>query len=109
MEKKAKKANPSHENLLRSLNVYYAQDVMGKAKYRATRKANQSDFVPNFVPYPSLSKYIRDLDIGELHDVQIKFGEGIVNEDPADGVCRSLSKYAIRLAQFYILVNKKSC
>jgi len=97
---------PSHENLLRSLNVYYAQDVMGKAKYRATRKANQSDFVPNFVPYPSLSKYIRELDIGELYYVQMKFGEGIVNEDLADGVCRSLLKYAIRLAQFYIFVNE---
>lgn len=97
---------PSHENLLRSLNVYYAQDVMGKAKYRATRKANQSDSVPNFVPYPSLSKYIREIDIGELYDVQDKFGEGVVNEDPADGVCRSLSKYAIRLAQFYFCVNR---
>ena len=97
---------PSHENLLRSLNVYYAQDVMGKAKYRATRKANQSDSVPNFVPYSSLSKYIRELDIGELYDVQDKYGEGVVNEDLADGVCRSLSKYAIRLAQFYICVNR---
>ena len=97
----------SDENILKSLNVYYGQDVMGKAKYKATRKANRSRSVPNFVPYATLSEYIRKIDIGRIIDVKENYGGGIVNEEPADGVCRRLSEYAVRLAKFYIHVNEQ--
>ena len=73
----------SDENILKSLNVYYGQDVMGKAKYKATRKANRSRSVPSFVPYATLSEYIREIDIGRIIAVKENYGGGIVNEEPA--------------------------
>ena len=87
-----KKYYTSNENLLKSLNVYYSHSVMGKAKYKGVRKCNRSKDVPNFVPYEKLSKYIRDIDIGLVEDVQTKYGHGVEDEDPADGVCRQRSR-----------------
>ena len=81
----------SRDNLLKSLNVYYSHNVMGKAKYKAIRE---------------LSSYIREIDIGLVEDVQEKYGDGIDGEEKVDGVCRSLGKYALRLAEFYIKVNE---
>ena len=96
----------SRDNLLKSLNVYYSHNVMGKAKYKAIRKANKSKFSPNYVSYSKLASYIRDTDIGLVEDVQEKYVDGIVGEEPVDGVCRSLAQYALRLAEFYIAVNE---
>lgn len=96
----------SRENLLRSLNVYYSHSVMGKAKYKKARKCNRSKAVPNFVPYDRLSKFIREIDIGLVENVQQKYGYGVVDEDPADGVCRPLKEYVFRLAEFYLIVNE---
>ena len=101
-----KKYYTSNENLLKSLNVYYSHSVMGKAKYKGVRKCNRSKDVPNFVPYEKLSKYIRDIDIGLVEDVQTKDGHGVEDEDPADGVCRPLREYAFRLVQFYLIVDE---
>ena len=57
----------SNDNLLRSLNMYYSHDVMGKRKYLNIRKANRSSAVnkkvPNFVSYPVLSRCINDINI----------------------------------------------
>ena len=95
----------SEENILRSLNVYYSHNVMGKAKYRAIRKANKNDIkIPNYVPYSTLAGYINELDIGTLYDVKERYGSDS-DEDVIDGVCRSLAEYALRLVQFYIKVN----
>ena len=59
----------SNENRVRSLNVYYSHNVMGKQKYKAIRKANMNSLfqhqrVSNYIPYSELSKYINSLDIG---------------------------------------------
>lgn len=39
----------SEENKLRSLNVYYSQDVLGKRKCLHIRKANKVKNIPNFI------------------------------------------------------------
>lgn len=63
----------SDENLMRSINVYYSHHVMGKAKYLSLRKANKKSSkeqnMSNYVPFQSLSKYIREVDIGVLIDI----------------------------------------
>ena len=62
----------SNENVLRSLNIYYSHNVMGKAKYQSIRKANRKSTykeigVPNYVPYPLLSTTINNIN---LHDMK---------------------------------------
>ena len=64
----------SKENKLRSLNVYYSHNVMGKRKYINIRKANnRASFekvkVPNYIPYKELAEMINSVDIGTVHDV----------------------------------------
>ena len=58
----------SQQNILRSLNVYYAHDVKRKNKYLNVRRANRSRFtnfiVPNYISYPKLSSYIHSINIG---------------------------------------------
>ena len=61
----------SEENLLRSLNMYYAHSVLGKRKYLSIRKANKSATyrgtrVSNYVPYKMLADRINSVDIGNL-------------------------------------------
>ena len=61
----------SKENTLRSLNIYYSKNVMGKRKYQSMRKANQKAFfqgskITNVVSYQNLSKEINSIEIGEL-------------------------------------------
>ena len=60
----------SEENILRSLNVYYRSNVLGKQKYMLIRSANKKKGIPNFVPYAKLSKRIREIDIGELFPIE---------------------------------------
>ena len=77
---------------------------MGKAKYKSIRKANKTTSrVPNYVPYPALAKYINEINIGTVIDVQEQFGDS----QPVDGMCRPISEYALRLAKFYLTVNEK--
>ena len=66
--------NSSWQNKLCLLNVFYSHDVMGKRKYTNVRKANKAPVfeglkVPNFVTYNELSKFIREIDISILHNV----------------------------------------
>ena len=64
----------STENTLRSLNVYYSHNVMGKRKYNNIRKANNASSylgvkVPNYIPYRNLSDEINSVDIEAVNDV----------------------------------------
>ena len=65
-------------NLLRSLNIYYSHNVMGKAKYKSMRKTNnvKESSVPNFVPCDKLAKYIMN-SILVLSKIFKKFMENI--------------------------------
>ena len=84
----------------------YSHNVMGKSKYRAIRKANKKDrTVPNYVPYDQLTKYISSNNIGNIHDVEERYGCNS-DEEKIHGVCRSLSEFALRLVQFYLTVNE---
>ena len=100
----------SHENKLRSLNVYYSHNVMGKQKYRSIRKANRNSIfqkhkMGNYVPYSDLAKYIAGLDIGEIkHLCPNLVGFQEVQDTPV-GIYRELRDYIPRLAEFYIKVN----
>ena len=80
---------------------------MGKSKYRAIRKANKKDpTIPNYVQYASLANHIQELDIGVIHNIQDRYNLDSMDDDIIDGVCRPLSQYALRLAQFYLTVNQ---
>ena len=107
----SKNFNKSNENLLRSLNVYYSHNVMGKEKYRNIRKANRhavfdKKSVPNFVPYSTLSKYISEVDIGELFDISSELSSGLTEGEIGSGMYRSCDQYAQRLAAFYLHVDQ---
>ena len=98
----------SEENILRSLNIYYCHNVMGKAKYLNIRKANQHNLnIPNYVPYTTLAERINSIDIGTVKDVKSEFGYGeVIEEELSEGMFRELDVYCLRLARFYLLVNE---
>ena len=96
----------SIENLLRSMNVYYSQDVLGKRKYMAIRKSNKTPGVVNFVDYKTLARHIRTVDIGDVQDIEPVFTHGLPDEEIGDGMFRNLVKFAPFLAEFYLHVNE---
>ena len=107
LKSSAKEYCSSEENLLRSLNMYYAHSVLGKRKYLSIRKANRGATyrgtrVSNYVPYKMLADRINSVDIGNLKDINTL-------DDASEGelgVYREPAEYIIRLAQFYIKVNE---
>ena len=106
-EKWTQKFYKSAENKLRSLNTYYSHDVLGKRKYLNLRKANkQAKFegndIPNFVSYSELAKQINSIDIGELSHLS----ELCENYANAHGMYREPLPFILRLAKFYMFVNK---
>ena len=95
----------SHQNLLRSLNVYYAQEVMGKRKYSSVRKANKVPEVPNLLPFEQLSRHINSIDIGQVNDICPKFTHDLLDEEIGGGSYRNLIQYIPRLAKMYLKLN----
>lgn len=101
----------SSKNIIRSLSVYYAHDVLGKRKYLSMRKANRkSSFenitVPNFVSYPELAKYINDIDIGCVKPLY----PDLVGENSLDkprGCYRNIKSHVLRLAEFYLNARER--
>ena len=96
----------SDANKNRSLNVYYSQNVMGKMKYVSVRKANKSSDVTNFIPYRKLSEYIQSINIESVKDINPKFTFGLDEDEIGSGMYQDLTDYALRLAEFYLTVNK---
>ena len=107
INKSRKEFYDSKENLLRSLNVYYSQDVMGKRKYISTRHANKAPGVVNFVSYATLANHVRNIDIGEVRNIDPVFTEGLHEDEIGAGMYRNLIQYAPKLAEFYLNVNEK--
>ena len=108
----AEKCEESEQNILRSVNLYYSHDVMGKRKYISIRKeTSNSKFdgkrIPNYSTYNSLMKYIKSVDIGRLYDVRDTFCGGIPEDEKGDGKFRRLTEFLPRLAQFYLKVNEE--
>ena len=105
------KCEKSQKNLLRSVNLYYSHDVMGKRKYISVRKETmntkfEGKRVPNFASYQSLMDYIKSVDIGNLYDVREVFCGGIPEDEKGDRKFRKLTEFLRRLAQFYLYVNE---
>ena len=98
----------SEDNGLRSLNVYYSHNVMGKIKYIKVRKANKYKMckrvtMANYLPYKDLAELIRTVDIGNVQDVKPTLTFGC--DDGLDGCYRAPAELALRLAKFYLQVN----
>ena len=98
----------SKQNKLRSLNVYYCHEVMGKRKYTNVRKANKNvkhagHQVSNYVSYNDLAELIRTLDIGIVHNVKTLISSPGQNYD---GAYREPIPYIQRLASFYLKQNE---
>ena len=97
----------SNENLLRSLNVYYAHSVMGKRKYVSIRKANEVKGQPNFVNYKTLAAHISKIDIGNVYSIHPEFTKNVPPDEKCEGLYRNVVEYCPRLAQFYLKVDKE--
>ena len=95
----------SEQNILRSLNVYYSSNVMGKRKYLNVRKANKARNIINFVTYKKLAEYINSIDIGVVKDVSPELTTDSEEEETCDGMFRELSQFAVRLTKFYLIVD----
>ncbi len=95
----------SEQNTLRSLNTYYSHDVMGKRKYLSICRTNRNTGVPNYVPYPLLSKRINEIDIGAVIPVSPTLTRD--ENQVYDGMFRPPAPYIIRLAKFYLNVYYK--
>ena len=61
--------------------------------------------IPNFVDCPKLSKHIREIDIGKVKDIS-EFTKGVHEDEIGEGLYRPLKDYALRLAEYYLKVNK---
>ena len=103
-----KKYYNSQENKLRSLNAYYSHHVLGKRKYLNLRKANrQAKYenvqIANYIPYCELAAEIRNVPIGEYHDISDLIKSS--TEENVSGVYRKPADFILRLAKFYCHVN----
>ena len=96
----------SNNNLLCSLNIYYSYSVMGKRKYIILLKADKSLNFPSYVLYADLSKPIRSIDIGRLHNINPSLSYNLPKTEIGEGIYRELPEFALRLARFYIIINK---
>ena len=96
----------SEENLHRSMNVYYSQNVMGKRKYISVRKANKCPDTVNFVPYKKLVDKVNSIDIGDVRSIQPIFTEDLEHDEIGDGMFRNVIQFSLRLAKFYLKVNE---
>ena len=95
----------SQENLLRSVNVYYSHNVIGKRKYMNIKRASKAPGIPGLALYKDVAKKIRSVDIGTLFSINPKFTQDLDGEECGDGMYRCLITFLPRLAQFYLNVN----
>ena len=79
---------------------------MGKQKYISVRKANRSSKFANFIPYAELSKFINEVDIGHVYNINPQFTGGLEDDEIGDGMYRNVLECAPRLAKFYLTVNE---
>jgi len=104
----SKESAKSAENKLRSLKMYYSHNIMGKRKYICLRKANnavtfKNSKIPNYIPYQELADLINEIDVGTVLDVNTLAENSNENYE---GCYRETVEYILRLAEFYITVNK---
>ena len=81
---------------------------MGKAKYTNVCKSNKSASLsrvnfPNYIPYKDLAKFINNIDIGIVNDVNLLASNP--DQSQLQGAYREPAAYIKRLAEFYLNVN----
>lgn len=90
----------SESNRIRSVRVLYEGGLMSKRKYNTIRKCPieimQDCHAPNILPYKTLSKFIKTVDIGDVKDLREFCMEAGFN--PVSGVYRSLKPLLVQLA-----------
>jgi len=99
----------SRENKLRSLNMYYSHDVMGKRKFTNVWKENKAatfegHHVPNYIPYKELALEINSLEIGIVNDANTLLSD---NDSDIQGTYREPAQFIQRLAKFYLIRNNE--
>lgn len=118
-----KEFESSDVNFVRSVNVLYKDGLVSKAKYNSIRsslsmtsnedntgkkhvKFMKSCLIPKLMPYKELMAKVNAINIGTLHDVRETLCDGLDDSDKVDGKYRNLTELLLRLAQFYLEVNK---
>lgn len=117
-KKKLKEYESSHENMIRSVSVYYSGGVVGKKKYRkiyrdsvykkstknkkSLRVTVNNCPIPRLVPYNKLMPFIKSVPLGTIHNVYDNLCDGLEEEEKVHGCYRNLLELLVRLAEFYL-------
>lgn len=117
-KKKLKEYESSHENMIRSVSVYYSGGVVGKKKYRKIyrdsvyKKSTKSKKslritvnncpVPRLVPYNKLMPFIKSVPLGTIYDVYDNLCDDLKESEKVHGCYLNLTELLLRLAEFYI-------
>lgn len=121
VKEEVKRYENSDANKTRSMRVLYEGGLISSRKYTKVRnsadefktkekerKASAAEFmkgckIPKLLPYKSLMSYIRDIDIGEIIDLEVlsrKF-----SLEPVPGMYRPLKPFLLRLADLYLSLD----
>ena len=96
----------SKKNTLRSIDTYFANGVLGKARYKKIRSRNSQHDAPTYIPYEKLVEEINSISNHpeSLHDINPIFTYDL--EEDCAGMYRSCDLYLLHLAWFYLQVNQ---
>ena len=108
----------SHENMIRSVSVYYSEGVAGKMKYRniyrdssykqsiKSKKCLRASVnicpLPRLVPYHKLMGFIKTTPLGKIYSVYDNLCDGLDDLQKVHGCYRNVGKLLVRLADFYL-------
>ena len=95
----------SQENLLRSVNVYYSHNVIGKQKYMNIKRASKVPEILGLAPYKNVAIKVQSFDTGTSFSLNSEFAQDLDGEECGDGMHRCLKTFLSRLAQFYLNVK----
>ena len=106
----------SHENMIRSVSVYYSGGVAGKKrkihrdssykqniKRKKYLRASVNNFpLPRLVPYHKLMGFIKTIPLGKIYGVYDNLCDGLDDSQKVHGCCRNVGELLVRLAEFYL-------
>lgn len=123
LTKKVTEFENSEKNKIRSVAIYYSGGVMGRRKYRKVYRemsytcntVNGKQNLPfssvlgcpfpKILSYNKLMSFVKLIDIGNVYDVQEKFGQGL--DVGVHGCYRALEETLLTLADFYLSDSSK--
>ena len=110
----------SSDNIKRSISTFYSAGVVGKRKYQSvllslsmkshptkvgakTRITLFSGFkIPKLLTYNKLTKELKEIDIGNVYEIDNTYVTGLEVDEYINGAYRDLREYLLRLAKFYL-------